>query len=222
MNKSIPLILAAGLVLTMSGCQFRPDTVELAPTLEPVATITVAPEPANTEASELILGEGAGPQDTYTVQAQPPAGSCTYRYDAGQPLPDPACTPGALNPAVTPETLEQTICRSGYTDEIRPSTSITGKEKELNAASYNYTGDLHDAEYDHLISLQLGGDPNDPRNLWVEPPSPGHTPGTGVNNDKDKVETKIKTAICDGLIDLRQAQSAIATNWTTALSVLGL
>ena len=28
---------------------------------------------------------------------------------------------------------------------------------------------MGDAEYDHLISLQLGGDPNDYRNLWVEP-----------------------------------------------------
>ncbi|WP_330310442.1 MULTISPECIES: hypothetical protein [unclassified Streptomyces] len=46
-----------------------------------------------------------------------------------------------------------TICRKGgYTSGIRPSTSITGREKELNAASYGFTGSMRDAEYDHLLS----------------------------------------------------------------------
>ncbi|MDT0470146.1 hypothetical protein [Streptomyces gibsoniae] len=43
---------------------------------------------------------GAGPQTTYTVQQQPPAGSCHYRYEHGEPLEDLACTPGAVSPAV--------------------------------------------------------------------------------------------------------------------------
>ncbi len=53
--------------------------------------------------------------------------------------------------------------------------------KELNAISYGYTCRMADAEYGHLISLRLGGDPNDPRNPWVEPPDPGHRMGGGVN-----------------------------------------
>lgn len=165
---------------------------------------------------------GPGPTN-YTVQRQPAPGSCHYRWTADkQPLPDVACTPGASNPKVTPATLSSTICRSGYTASIRPSTSITGPEKVANAKSYSFRGSLRDAEYDHLISLQLGGDPNDPRNLWVQPPSPGHRPGSGVYNDKDKVENKLKAAICDGRVSLSAAQSAIANNWTTALSSLGL
>lgn len=76
--------------------------------------------------------------------------------------------------------------------------------------------------YDHLISLQLGGDPNDPRNLWVEPPDPGHKKGGGVNNAKDPVETKLHTAVCSGKVTLGAAQKAIVTDWTTALSTLGL
>jgi hypothetical protein len=103
-----------------------------------------------------------------------------------------------------------------------PPASITGKEKRLNAASYGYTGRMGDAEYDHLISLQLGDDPNDYRNLWVEPADPGHKPGAGVNNKKDPVETQQHTAVCAGQVTLAAAQRAIAGDWTTALSRLGL
>ncbi|GAX58594.1 hypothetical protein SO3561_10168 [Streptomyces olivochromogenes] len=74
----------------------------------------------------------------------------------------------------------------------------------------------------HLTSLQLGGDPNDPRNLWIEPPDPGHKAGGGVNNAKDPVETKLHTAVCAGKVTLTAAQKAIVTDWTTALSSLGL
>ncbi|WP_233273708.1 hypothetical protein [Streptomyces broussonetiae] len=98
----------------------------------------------------------AGPQRKYTAQQQPPAGSCHYRYEKGEPLPDLKCTPGATSPAVTQANLAQTICRKGgYTKGIRPPVAVTGKEKKLNAASYGYTGSLGDTEYDHDIGLQL-------------------------------------------------------------------
>ncbi|MBC9729257.1 hypothetical protein [Streptomyces sp. TRM68367] len=187
---------------------------------------TPAPSSSNTGASGSsgrAIPVGAGPQTKYTVQQQPPAGSCHYRYEKGEPLEDPACTPGAISPAVTQANVKSTICRKGgYTSGIRPSTYVTGKEKRLNALSYGYRGRMGDAEYDHLISLQLGGDPNDPRNLWVEPADPGHKSGAGVNNRKDPVETKLHTAVCSGKVTLAAAQHAIVTDWTTALSSLGL
>ncbi|MGW4517942.1 hypothetical protein ACWEO4_39710 [Streptomyces sp. NPDC004393] len=94
------------------------------------------------------------------MQQQPPAGSCHYRYEHGEPLEDLTCNPGAISPAVTQANLATTICRKGgYTKNIRPPEAITRKEKQANAASYGYNGSLGDAEYDHLISLQLGGDP---------------------------------------------------------------
>ncbi|MFF3910496.1 hypothetical protein ACFYZJ_32130 [Streptomyces sp. NPDC001848] len=169
------------------------------------------------------IAVGPGPQPAYTVQKQPAPGSCHYRHENGEPLPDPTCTPGATSPAVTQATVKSTICRkSGYTKSIRPPVSITSREKRLNAASYGYNGRLADAEYDHLISLELGGDPNDERNLWVEPADPGHKTGSGINNKKDPVESKLHTAVCDGKVTLAAAQQAIAGDWTTALSKLGL
>ncbi|MET7685625.1 hypothetical protein [Streptomyces sp. NPDC005423] len=189
----------------------------------PSGSASGAPGPSGAAGATRAIAAGAGPQKQYTVQKQPTAGTCHYRYEKGEPLEDPTCTPGAVSPAVTQSNLKSTICRKGgYTSGIRPSTYVTGKEKKLNAASYGYTGPIGDAEYDHLISLQLGGDPNDYRNLWVEPADPGHQKGVGVNNLKDPVETKLHTAVCKGTVTLAAAQQAIITDWTTALSRLGL
>lgn len=181
-----------------------------------------SPAPVNA-APDGPIPVGQGPQTTYTVQAQPAPGSCHYRHTAsGEPLPDPSCTPGATSPAVTQATIATTICKpGGYTLGIRPPASVTGREKTANAASYGYTGTMATAEYDHLISLQLGGDPNDPRNLWVEPNDPGYR-GSGPNNLKDPVETRLHTAVCKGQVKLADAQQAIASDWTTAEQKLGL
>jgi hypothetical protein len=87
-----------------------------------------------------------------------------------------------------------------------------------NARSYSFTGSLHDAEYDHFVPLELGGDPNDPRNLWVEPPSPHHVPGSGVNNPKDIVENQANALVCSHRVSLAAMQTAIVQNWTTAIA----
>ncbi|HME46607.1 hypothetical protein [Mycobacterium sp.] len=155
---------------------------------------------------------GPGPTN-YTVQPQPTPGACHYRTAAdGQTLPDPTCTPGAVSPKVTPDTLDRTICRAGYTKSIRPPKTITEAEKQANAVAYGYTGSLTAAEYDHLVPLALGGDPNDPRNLWVEP---GASP-----NPKDAVESELHDLVCAGRVPLATAQEAIAADWTTALSAV--
>lgn len=156
---------------------------------------------------------GPGPADPYTVQAQAAPGSCHYRQAAdGSTLPDPACTPGATNPQVTADTLYSTVCKKGYSASIRPPREITDAEKRDSAAAYGYTGSLADTEYDHLIPLALGGDPNDPRNLWVEPnASPNH---------KDDVEFRMIQLVCQRRVELADAQAAMAADWTTALTAV--
>lgn len=178
---------------------------------------------ANPKGKAAGVQVGPGPQGHYRVQHQPPADSCQYRHEHDQPLPDRTCTPGATSPDVTQANIDKTICRKGgYTSKVRPPTGITGVEKRANAKSYGYTDSMRDAEYDHLISLELGGDPNDAKNLWVEPPSPGHKSGSGPSNPKDAVEARLHTAVCKHEATLSAAQRAIAADWTTAESVLGL
>ncbi|MFJ8309913.1 MULTISPECIES: hypothetical protein [unclassified Streptomyces] len=213
---AVSLVLAA----TVTGCSSG-KSADSGKHPSPPAPSESSNPPAPGAPGALQYGPGA--QAKYTVQAQPAPGSCHYRYTADkQPLPDPKCTPGALNPKVTQTTLKSTVCQSGYTATIRPPVSVTGPEKTANAKSYGYTGPLGDAEYDHLISLVLGGDPDDPRNIWVEPPSPDHKPGGGPNNPKDGVEAKLSSAVCSGKVQLAAAQTAIATDWTTAVAKLGL
>jgi hypothetical protein len=164
---------------------------------------------------------GPGPKDHYTVQAQPAAGHCHYRATSNhQPLPDLGCTPGALNPKVTQKSLATTICKSGYTKTIRPPESVTEPEKVANARSYGYKGSLSVAEYDHLVPLEVGGDPNDRRNLWVELPSPGHRASSGVHNPKDTIESQARSLVCAHKVGLAAMQRAIVANWTTAIAVV--
>ncbi len=166
---------------------------------------------------------GPGPQSPYRVQPQPASGTCHYvvvSASAGDYLPDPHCTPGATNPKVTQADLASTVCKTGYTASIRPPASITGREKKASEAAYGFHGKAATTEYDHLISLELGGDPNSALNLW---PEPNKSSASGTTNPKDKVENTLRTLICNALhgkpyLPLVKAQYLIATNWTTAIA----
>src|SRR5438270_6096816 len=142
------------------------------------------------------------------IQPQPRPGSCHARGRGDFSLPDPRCTPGALDPAVKPSTLWSTICRAGYTKRVRPPESVTEPEKRASLRSYGDRRPLRDYEYDHLVSLELGGARNDPRNLWPEP-------GAGPN-PKHALENHLHASVCDGRMSLAAAQLAIARNWVTA------
>jgi hypothetical protein len=55
---------------------------------------------------------------------------------------------------------------------VRPSESITEREKLASMQAYGDSKRPADYEYDHLVSLELGGAVNDARNLWPEPDYP--------------------------------------------------
>jgi hypothetical protein len=148
------------------------------------------------------------PLSSRTVQPQPPAGSCHARGSGLFAEPDRKCTPGATNPAVTQADIASTICRSGWTRTVRPPSSVTGREKRASMAAYGDTGPPSDFEFDHLISLELGGAPNTSRNLW---PEPGER-----NNPKDALENRLNNLVCDGTLTLARAQSLIAVDWVAA------
>lgn len=150
----------------------------------------------------------------HAIQPQPPAGSCRARRGGLYALPDPRCTPGALNPAVTQSTIATTICHSGWTKTIRPPASITAREKLASMASYGDTAAASAFEYDHLVSLELGGAANDARNLWPEPDYA--QPHGFYLNPKDRLERALGTAVCARHITLASAQRLIARDWPAA------
>ncbi len=108
---------------------------------------------------------------------------------------------------MTQASITRTICRRAYTRRVRPSERITEPEKLASMVAYGDRGSPRAYEYDHLIPLELGGAPNDPRNLW---PEPGASP-----NPKDELETRLREQVCRGAVPLAAAQHEIATDWVS-------
>jgi hypothetical protein len=121
-----------------------------------------------------------------------------HAHGAHRVLADPVRTPGVLNPDVTQADIRATICKRGWTETIRPPTSYTDELKRKQMRQYRETGSLSDYQEDHLISLELGGSPTDPRNLWPEP-----YPRAA---DVDKIENELNDEVCSGRLTLAQAQ----------------
>jgi len=170
---------------------------------------------ARTSPSGLVYSSAPAGQ----VQRQPPAGSCHAVGSGIYARPDPRCTPGALNPAVTQATIGSTICRSGWTATVRPPESVTEPEKFASMRAYGIFGSASGYEYDHYVPLELGGAANDPRNLWPEPDYPARA-GFYLN-PKDRLETALKHLVCREALSLGQAQRLIATNWVAAYRRFG-
>lgn len=129
--------------------------------------------------------------------------------------PNPVLTPGAFNPSVTQATIGSTICVSGWTATVRPPSSYTTGLKIQQIGQYGYS-DTRTSSYeeDHLIPLELGGAPSDPRNLWPEPYSATLPDGRNVGaRVKDGLETSLKRAVCAGSITLADARAKIGIHW---------
>jgi hypothetical protein len=197
--RRLPLVLLAA--LTLSGCG-----------LAGAGTVAVGPQGT----AGLAHAAGGLPRSTASVnrvQRQPAAGACHARGTGLYSLPDPRCTPGAIDPAVTQGDIGQTICRSGYTETARPPESVTEIEKRASLRAYGDQRPLHDYEYDHLVPLELGGARNDSRNLW---PEPGASP-----NPKDELEYRLRVRVCERRMSLAAAQQLIARDWVAAYRRFG-
>ena len=103
-----------------------------------------------------------------------------------------------LNPAVTQATIASTICRRGWTRTIRPPVAFTNALKIRHLHQYGLRGPPSAYQEDHLISLELGGSPADPRNLWPEP----YPRASAV----DQIENDLNDRVCAGSLTLAEAQ----------------
>ncbi|HST13559.1 MAG TPA: hypothetical protein VLJ44_01765 [Gaiellaceae bacterium] len=118
-------------------------------------------------------------------------------------LPNQTRTPGVTNAAVTQRTINKTICVSGWTTKVRPTVSFTDSLKLKQMKQYGEKGKPTAYEEDHLIPLELGGAPRNPKNLGPEPRSePKHS---------DPLETQLKRKVCAGALPLAAARQQILT-----------
>jgi hypothetical protein len=119
-------------------------------------------------------------------------------------LQNASMTPGAVFPVGV-----ATICMPGYAESVRHITLV---EKERVAAAYGFTGRYSEVEFDHLISLEIGGS-NDPKNLWPQPIAQARV--------KDRLENYLHDQVCAGKMSLKEAQDGIARDWVTFWNQLG-
>jgi hypothetical protein len=147
------------------------------------------------------------------VAATPAAAATPPHCQSISGLPDPVCTPGVVDARVTQDNIPATICIGGYTKTVRPSSTYTNALKIRQIKEYGYADtNLADYEEDHLIPLELGGHPTDPKNLWPEPRN-----GAGAALKKDAVENALHDRVCAGLVTLADAQATISTNWESVI-----
>ncbi len=125
--------------------------------------------------------------------------------------PNPALTPGAIDPNVTQSSIESTICVPGYTKTVRPPEKFTHDLKRQLIAAYGLKDSLSDYELDHFIPLELGGCPDCVSNLWPEPYD-----GDFGARRKDILENRLHREVCSGQLSLAEAQYEIASDWVRA------
>lgn len=116
-------------------------------------------------------------------------------------LPDRGRTPGVFNRAVRQRTIHRSICVARWTRKVRPPVRYTNALKLRQMDEYDETGAPSDYEEDHLIPLELGGAPTNPRNLWPEPRSQARA--------SDPLETSLHRDVCHGRMTLARARAAI-------------
>jgi hypothetical protein len=120
------------------------------------------------------------------------------RPSAHAGLADPVRTPGVINPEVRQSNIGATICKRGWTRTIRPSVEYTNALKARQMRAYGETGSTAAYQEDHLVSLELGGHPTDPRNLWPEPYPRA--------SEVDRIENELNEKVCSGSLSLADAQ----------------
>ena len=214
----VPVVLMAA-AFVLAGCASAGGTTS--PGSATAVTSAIPAAPSGSEPAPAARSSTARPQPAAAgglVVLHDPGqvtGSLTgpCHAGAGGQLPDPHCTPGGIDPAVTQADIYSTICTSGYTSTIRPPEAQTEAFKFNEAYPAYGVASGTVTELDHLVPLELGGN-NSAANLWPEvPPTP---------NPKDSVENALNAAVCAGRVSLASAQQAIAQDWQTAEARLGL
>lgn len=107
-----------------------------------------------------------------------------------------------INYYVTQQNISQTICKSGWTGQVRPAVSYTDKIKFASIKMLHISLPAKTFELDHEVPLEVGGHPYHKENLKLQS-------WTGVDNAhmKDEVENYVKREVCSHKVTLTQGQS---------------
>jgi hypothetical protein len=158
---------------------------------------------------------GVDPQSSAPLSAVTSSSDCKLKSSHGYSLPDPACTPGAINP-----TVDLAVLKGGkFKTSCDRNVATSATKKQTTYTTYNITkpanntGLTQSCELDHLISLELGGaDTLD--NIWPQCGPGGVKLAKRYFKIKDSVENYLAAQVKAGAISLKDAQQGISTDWT--------
>ena len=197
------LPLAIGLAMNASGTRSRAADSSVSSSPAACAAFDI-----DATASESLAPRGASVPS-----------SCHTRIKDGFLLPDPACTPGAVNPTVTTDVLQDSSFRTACVRGHASSSAQKNHTYDLYAIAHpdHNTGQTQTCELDHLISLELGGaDTVD--NIWPQCGPDGAALSERYFKRKDAVENFLAKQVREGKMSLADAQKGIATDWTQFLA----
>ena len=186
-NAMLPYRSMLALAVGVGAC-----TTGAPPPVSPQTAVT-APAPSQPAA---VIAEPNAALGAYSPSPRTKESACAVRG----PLPDPACTPGAVM-----TTDIDVVCHRSTKERRRVSSEV--HRLAFTEYGFTYPQPRGAFEVDHLIPLELGGD-NTISNLWAEAAEPA--PGF---HQKDKVENYLHRQVCAGAMTLVDAQRQIATDW---------
>ena len=157
-------------------------------------------------------------KDSQPLKPADTASGCKTGMKNGYPVPDPKCTPGAVNNTLTVEVLRDPNFRTGCVRDNATSASQKASTYTLYHIPHpaHNQGVMQTCELDHLISLELGGaDSID--NIWPQCGPDGVVLRQRFFKQKDAVENYLAKQVRDGVMNLKDAQQGIAEDWTQYL-----
>jgi hypothetical protein len=189
-----------------------------------LGVVTLVLSTGGASAAAAIDCTGFNPKGDKPMQAwsPPTAEACTPKSTTVEgvayPVPDPDCTPGAVNPTLKLSVLKRPTFRTAC--ERNKATSANEKNGTYDWYGVGHpadnTGLTQTCELDHLISIEIGGaDTLD--NIWPECGPAGVKLDARFFKQKDEVENYLAAQVRAGAMKLSDVQSGIARNWTQYL-----
>jgi hypothetical protein len=115
-----------------------------------------------------------------------------------------------LNPAVTPQTIDQTICVEGYAKRTRASdATLNAIKRRLIEEGGQTDGALYDLT--PRVPVELGGDPQSVNNFVLQP-----WDMQASARPKQRLVAPLQRLVCARQVPLREAQEAMPLDWRAA------
>jgi hypothetical protein len=150
---------------------------------------------------------GSAPQTEFEAQTSGAFDRITRRRGDGNPMKAIAGLCAASVLSLLLHALHSGSSPSALPDPRRTPGAVDARIRLHRSSPQRFRG------RQHLIPLEIGGAPANPRNLW---PEPHVAPGGWGSRRKDFLENRLCQLVCEGRVPLAEAQRAIARNWIDA------